>query len=53
MKRDVSNYDIYAKLQKKVMFLKQLLQGAKNRGLVDNISLFSFHSFFKNSNDVL
>lgn len=34
-------------------FLKQLLQDAKNRGLVDNISLFSFHSFFKNSNDVL
>ena len=34
-------------------FLKQLLQDAQNRGLVDNISLFSFHSFFKNSNDVL
>lgn len=34
-------------------FLKQLLQDAQNRGLVDDISLFSFHSFFKSSADVL
>ncbi|MEE1285388.1 MAG: hypothetical protein UHD07_00745 [Ruminobacter sp.] len=34
-------------------FLKQLLQDAQNRGLVDDISLFSFHSFFKSNADVL
>lgn len=38
-------------------FLKQLLQDAQNRGLIDNIGSIpvsmSFMSFFKNSNDIL